>query len=437
MLFSVKENESTSRRDRIWLISIMAFVLAVSVFVVLSHNHYFLLGDLNEPNNDDVKYVRSAETLLEGGPLTYINLDSGTEPSAFIMPGMPLLLAAFIGPIGQEGGITAFRLFQCLEQVACVYLLFLIARRVFNRRIALVACVLAALYPPDYFSSGVILTESTFRLLCMLLVLAMMVAVERRKLSGYIIVGILTAAAAYFKPQASLFPAVLLFLWLRDGYSFKEMLRYAGAVLGTYVLLLCPWWIRNWNTFGEFILFTRSAGSPFLLGTRIKYGLPPVGFFDAYPQYDPATIFKGWDSSAIDKGLDILRYGFSHHFWTYLHWYTLGKLEGLYIESYYWRPIWPIQRPFMDAMQKVLVCVTLVGLVSALVRERFGRLLPLLLTFAYFTALYIPFVAFGRYGYPTIVFMLPFTAYALCKVWDLLRRRHTVSGSTGEGYTFK
>lgn len=118
----------------------------------------------------------------------------------------------------------------------------------------------------------------------------------------------------------------------------------------------------------------------------------------------------------MSKGRDILRYGFTHHFWTYAHWYTLGKLEGLYVEPYYWRPIWPIQRPLMDTLQKALVGVTLLGLVWALIRERIGRLLPLLLTFAYFTALYIPFVAFGRYGYPTIVFMLPFAAYALVQV---------------------
>lgn len=424
MRFPSREREVETRRssDRIWLIAIMSFVLMLSCFFVLVHNNYFLLGDLEEPNNDDVKYVRSAETLLQGGPLTYINHDGGTEPSAFIMPGMPLLLAAFIGPFGQEGGITAFRLFQCLEQTACVYLLFLIARRVFDRRIAIAACVIAALYPPDYFSSGVILTESTFRLLCMLLVLTMMIAVEKRKLSWYITVGVLTAAAAYFKPQASLFPAILLFLWLRERYTLSEIVRYTVAVIGAYAILLCPWWIRNWLTFENFILFTSSAGSPFLLGTRIDYQLPPAGFFDAYPQYDPKTIFKGWDDTAMSKGIDVLRYGFTHHFWMYLHWYTLGKLEGLYIEPYYWRPIWPIQRPLMDMLQKVLVGVMLLGLILAFIRERLGRLLPLLLTFAYFTALYMPFVAFGRYGYPTIVFMLPFAAYALVKVWDLIRR---------------
>lgn len=423
MRFYVREREIEKKRssDRTWLTVIMVFVWVLSCFFVLAHGNYFLLGNLHEPNNDDVKYVRSAETLLRGGPLTYINHDSGTDPSAFIMPGMPLLLAAFIGPFGQEGGITAFRIFQCLEQTACIYLLFLIARRVFDRRIALAACIVAALYPPDYFSSGVILTESTFRLLCMLLVLTMMIAAEKRKLSWYIGVGVLTAAAAYFKPQASLFPAVMLFLWLRERYTLREIIRYTVVIVACYAILLCPWWIRNWLTFGEFILFTSSAGSPFLLGTRINYQLPPAGFFDAYPQYDPKTIFKGWDDTAMSKGLDVLRYGFTHHFWTYLHWYTLGKLEGLYVEPYYWRPIWPIGRPLMDMLQKVLVGVTLLGLAWALFRERFGRLLPLLLTFVYFTVLYIPFVAFGRYGYPTIVFMLPFAAYAFVQAWDLIR----------------
>ena len=427
--------EETTSRDRIWLTVIMAFVLAMSVFVVLAHNNYFLLGDLNHPNNDDVKYVQSAKLILDGGALAY---NSGTEPSAFIMPGMPLLLAAFIGPFGEQGGIVAFRLFQCLEQVACIYLLFLIARRVFDRRIAIVACVIAALYPPDYFSSGVILTESTFRLLLMMLVLAMMIAAENRRWTWYVGIGVLTAALAYFKPQASIFPAVMLFFWLRERYSFREIVKFTAIILGTYIILLCPWWIRNVVTFGKFILFTDSAGSPFLLGTRINYNLPPAGFFDAYPQYDPKTIFEGHSSDAIAKGMDIIRYGFSHHFWTYLNWYTLGKLEGLYIEPYYWRPIWPLQRPVMVGLQIALMAITLAGLIWALLREKIGRMLPLLLTFIYFTLLYIPFVAFGRYGYPTIVFMLPFAAYALCRLWDLAFARRFGSRRAGSGgYTFR
>lgn len=40
------------------------------------------------------------------------------------------------------------------------------------------------------------------------------------------------------------------------------MLKYALLMSGVYILLLSPWWIRNWLTFHEFILFTNSGEAP-------------------------------------------------------------------------------------------------------------------------------------------------------------------------------
>lgn len=161
-----------------------------------------------------------------------------------------------------------------------------IGYRIINTRVALIACTVSAFYPPDYFSSGVILSETTFRTLLLLLVCCTILAMDQGRPALYVLIGVLTAAAAYFKPHASLYPAVLLILWLRMKLPWRTMLKYTLSHWGAYVLLLTPWWIRNWVTFHEFILFTNSGGSPFLLGTRIRWQLPPAGFFETDPQYD-------------------------------------------------------------------------------------------------------------------------------------------------------
>lgn len=401
----------TNPKERRWLFGLMAFVLVMSVSIVLYYGNHFLLGDPNHPNNDDVKYIQTAKLMLSEGTLSY---NTGTDPSAFIMPGFPLILSGFLAVFGQDGGgVIAFRLFQCLLQAGSLYLIFIIARYVFNARIALLACIISALYPPDYFSSGVILSESIFRIVILLLVCSLITAVQSKRWGWYMLIGALTAAAAYFKPQATLFPAVLLILWWKEKYTWKEMLKYTWIIVLTYMALLSPWWIRNLITFERFILFTDSGGSPFLLGTQIFNWNPPAGFFEQYPQYDSATFYHGADSEAIAKGMAILKYGFTHEPLLYLLWYTIGKLIGLYFEAYYWLPILGIGLVEAHILQALLVGLSAAGMIMS--RKFSGRRqrLPLLLTITYFTLIYVPFIAFSRYGYPNMTFLLMYTAAAV------------------------
>ncbi|MEF2968256.1 glycosyltransferase family 39 protein [Paenibacillus sp. M1] len=402
------------RRGKVLLIGLIAFVGILSCTIVLVYNDYFLLGDPVKPNNDDVKYIQSARLLLNEGVLAYNSKD---QPSAFIMPGMPLLLSGFMAVFGQgQGGVVAFRIFQCLEQAFSVYLIYWIGKRIFNARVGLIAAVVSALYLPDYFSSGVILSETTFRMLLLLLVCLTILAREKGRTGIYIWIGVVTAAAAYFKPHASLYPAVFLLLWWKDKLPWRLAVKYGLLMAIAYALLLAPWWIRNWVTFHEFILFTNSAGSPFLLGTRIRGQLPPPGFFEAYPQYEPETLFKGSDRNAVQKGLDIISYGFKHEPLKYLYWYTLGRWVELYFHPFYSRPIWPITRPVMNGLQIVLMLLNMAGLLWALAKCRFSRLLPLLLALGYFTVIYLPFVAFNRYGYPNMALLILFGSFAVDRV---------------------
>lgn len=406
--------EPATRR---FLLTVSLLVFVLSTAIVITHGNSLLLGDPVKLNNDDVKYIHTSRVLLNEGTLVY---NSGMEPSAFIMPGLPLILSGFMAVFGEDqGGVTAFRIFQAALQALCIYLVYFIARYSFNHRVAVFATLVSAVYLPDYFTAGSVLTEGSYRIIILMLLCAMILAVHYRQTSWYIAVGALTAAAAYFKPQASLFPAVMLFLWLAHKYSFKEIIRYTLIILGSYIVLLIPWWIRNMVTFGNFILFTDSGGSPFLLGTRINYQLPPAGFFEAYPQYDPETIFHGADESAVQKGLDILKYGIMQEPLTYLHHFTLGRLKSLYLVPFYLKEIFTIKRDQLMLFQAVIVYAGLIGMVWAGFKKSWKTTLPVLLAIAYFTAIHIPFVAMSRYGYPTVIFFMMFAGYAVDRMWSV------------------
>lgn len=414
-----------TRTTKTLLAIMMIFTFVISCIVVLSYNDYFLLGDLVKRNNDDVKYIHSARTILNIGVLPY---NSGEDPSAFIMPGFPIILAGFMAVFGQEsGGVIAFRIFHCLLQAMSIYFIFWIARRSFNTRVALIASALSCLYLPDYFSSGSILTETIFRTILLLMVMTTFMAIEKNKTSWYILLGVLTAAAAYFKPHATLYPGVFLILWWRNKIPWRTMLKYMLWMIGTYIALLAPWWIRNWLTFDKFILFTNSGGSPFLLGTRIHGQLPPAGFFLEHPEYDPETIFKGAGQDAVQKGKDIIAYGFKHEPLRYLYWFTIGRWVELYFHPFYSRPFWPVTRPVMNVIQIVLMVINMLGLTLALfhakIRKSLDKMLPLLLALTYFTVIYIPFVAFNRYGYPQMWMLIIFGAYLISEIVSWLTNR--------------
>lgn len=402
-------SREASRSAKLYLFGLMAFVGIVSCIIVLVYNEYFFLGDPLKPNNDDVKYIQTSRLLLNEGVLAY---NTGDKPTAFIMPGLPLILAGFMALFGQEdGGVIAFRLYQCVLQVLSIYLIFWLGKRIFNTRVGLIACTISALYLPDYFSSGVILTETTFRTILLLLLCVTIIALERNMARYYLLLGMLTAAAAYFKPHASLYPAVFLVLWWRHKIPWRLMLKYTLLMAGAYILLLMPWWIRNWVTFHKFILFTNSGGSPFLLGTRIHGQLPPPDFFETHPQYDPKTLFQGSDRLAVQKGIDIIKYGFTHEPLKYLYWFTAGRWVELYFHPFYSRPIWPITRPVMNVIQKILMIINMLGICWALIKHRSNQLLPLIAALGYFTVIYIPFVAFNRYGYPNMILLILFGSY--------------------------
>lgn len=77
----------------------------------------------------------------------------------------------------------------------------------------------------------------------------------------------------------------------------------------------------------------------------------------------------------------------------------------------------------MFAIQYGFMLVALAGMVWAMIRESFARLMPVLLTLAYFTVIYMPFVAFSRYGYPNMVLFIMFAAYLLDQLLYFTKNR--------------
>ena len=105
-MFSLK---GESKKMKISVVAILIIFLATCIGVSLYYGNDLLLGSLEKMDNDDVKYLRSANTLLETGKLTYGDPEKST---VFIMPGIVFVLAPFVKIFGMVGAITPFRIFS-------------------------------------------------------------------------------------------------------------------------------------------------------------------------------------------------------------------------------------------------------------------------------------------------------------------------------------
>ncbi|QHT62743.1 glycosyltransferase family 39 protein [Paenibacillus lycopersici] len=410
-------------RTFLWVL--MSAVLLIHMAIVLWLGDHFLLGSYELRNNDDVKYVYSAQVLLEHGTLVY---NSGMQPTNFIMPAIPVLLSGFLSFLDRDAAVMGFRILQCFMQAASIYLVFILARETLGRRVAVAAALLDALYIPNLFASGAILTESTFKLLFLLLICSFLYAVRKRTAGAYVFAGIMLGLACYVKPQCALIPACLLVMWLIRRYSRAEIVKYTAIVGACSMLLLSPWWVRNYADFHEFIPFTKSTGNPMLLGALIDRAAPPKGFFEQYPEYknDSKNLFAGYDTEQKRTAKRLIAYGFKHQTLPYTYWFTVGKSLELFENPFYSRPVPGLPRPLINVLQVIFVLAGFAGIALALFRSGFKRVMPILLPFLYYWFIHLPFITFGRYGYPLMCLLAIFAAYlavAVLEETDVLKSR--------------
>ena len=157
------------------LISLAIFCL-ICIFTSIYYGNKLLLGDLELNNNDDVKYLRAAQTLLDTGMLTYKDPEA---PTVFIMPGLVFALVPFVYIFGKLGAIVAFRIFSAILQTFTLYVLYLIIKKVFNSsKIAFVTILLNLIYVANIYVTTLILSETIFTFLLMNLIYICLFAVE-------------------------------------------------------------------------------------------------------------------------------------------------------------------------------------------------------------------------------------------------------------------
>lgn len=396
------------------LICILLFGFLVRFYVYLNKgNSYYLVGDAKN-------YYIMSHQIVDDGIYGYRMGKKSGLPNAYVTPGYPLFLSTvYMLTRDNKLQIDIVRLLQIVVGGLFSPLLsFLIVRRLLSRNDkALLTAFFVASYPTYVLSAMQLLTE-VFSLFFMLLYFYVLIlSFKERKAYLSLIAGAVFAINILIRPV--MFPLLtipFLIAFLADVKNRKTILPklFLLNLIG-FVILMLPWWLRNYIVLNRFILLATGSENPFLAGT--------------YPYMK--DLFKDYlsEKNRVSQGAyakkRILE-GFSSQPLLYLKWYTAGKLQflfekpWLYMNPPYNREVdFLIQKPMLP-FHNIAVYLGAIGVVInsyANKIHRYVNIYALLMLF-----LYLPFIPVSRYVYQIMFFLFFAASELICNIISHLRK---------------
>jgi 4-amino-4-deoxy-L-arabinose transferase-like glycosyltransferase len=235
--------------------AIVVLALAVRLAVVFATPHFV-------PRTDAHEYDRNAVTLVQHGRFAPSTATFHGGPTAIHPPLWSLALAGLYRGVGVSSQHTrwlAGRLLAAVLGALAVWLIMLIAERLFGPVPALVAGGLAAIYPPLLLVGSTLMSEPLFIVLELAALLA--VLEHRRSPRGLwwpAAAGLLLGLAVLTRGNGFVLVIPLALLaWVRGR---EGAWRAPLTLLCVAALSLVPWTIRNLNNFHQFVPVTTETG---------------------------------------------------------------------------------------------------------------------------------------------------------------------------------
>jgi 4-amino-4-deoxy-L-arabinose transferase-like glycosyltransferase len=243
-----------SKQDLKYIASSVAIAIAAALAMVFG---VFRRQSLVANSGDPYHYGEIAHGFVEHG------FTSLTRRAASLYPEW----LAWIYRLG--GDDLTVVLLQCVLHAGTCFLVYLLARRLYNARTGLIAALFTALHPMLLRYVPDLHMETFLTFLCMLTLWSTVRFYDRPTLLNGVMLGVVGMTTVLTKG------VILPYLVLFGGISFLMALRAHSqqrliaviAMFATMAVLLAPWTYRNYRvTDGRFVLLTPGASDSFLRG---------------------------------------------------------------------------------------------------------------------------------------------------------------------------
>lgn len=335
--------------------------------------------------------------------------------NAYVTPGYPIFLAAVYAITNDKYlQITAVKLLQVIiGGLATPLLAFLAIRLIFKRAdIALLSTLFIAIYPTYIISVNYLLTEVSSLAAMLLYFYLIAAAMQERKNYLFALSGAAFAVNILIRP--TMLPLYIIPFIVAHFTAYKRdrllLLKFFTISIAGFVVVMLPWWMRNYLTMHRIIILATGSQDPLLAGTYPYM----QGLFKDYLSENVRVSEAEYAKKRIIEG-------FTTQPLLYLKWYTVGKLQYLFTEAWL-RTAPPFNSALgiklTDVMQSLLIYA---GSAGAIINSAIKRLnLYIGIYGLVFLGLLLIFIPVNRYAYHHMFFLMLSTSALLCYIKDFV-----------------
>lgn len=355
-----------------------------------------------ELKNDAYNYDVMAKNFLDNGYWGYTDSYShkrpALKPNAVITPGYPMFLAAIYSVTGYKDGspLRTVRTIQAILGALTCLIVYLLGKKVGNRKVGLMAAFFYAIYPSFIWATTLILTETLYNFLFFLYLYIQFGLLDNLKSKkAAVICGLMFAAAIFVRPVALpliVVPFIYKYIKSRD----KQVIKTFAFTLAGLVVVLIPWWIRNVVVLDKFILLATQTGNPLIAGS--------------FPYFNNIDLSKYNVSDPFKAGIGYIIDGFITQPVLYLKWFTIGKFTYLFRSPWFYPPAGFAFLSSLSMLHGFIVSFGWIGVVMSILRKKYILITGYIILL---TGLQLIFVPEARYAHSIMPLLMILTACIL------------------------
>ncbi|MCJ7457645.1 MAG: tetratricopeptide repeat protein [candidate division Zixibacteria bacterium] len=263
-------------------IFVFSFVLRLIYLSQMNSNPYF-----TSPTMDALYHDLWAQAIVQGNWIG--------DQVFFRAPFYPYFLGIICKLLGHNYFIP--RLIQHLIGSLSVILIYFLARKLFNRKVATLSAILTSIYGVLIYYEDELLLDFLLVFFGVLLLLLLYRAEEKSKSSRFFTAGLVASLFAITRPNILIFiPFVLVWILLLLKVNLKRKIVFSLFFLMGLFGLILPITVRNYLVGKDFVLISSQGGINFYIGNNPQADgtsaiLPPYG--DDWEYQDAAYEVQG------------------------------------------------------------------------------------------------------------------------------------------------
>ena len=414
---------------------IIALALFCAAFLLRLIYLLQMKGDplfVNLIGGDSIYYDFVARMIIEG---------NWSDKTAFLhSPLYRYFLVVLYSLFGRD--LDVVRYVQAVLGSVNAVLVYFIGKRIFNETVGLIAGIMMALYRIFFFFEGLLLPDSILPFLCLLTILAVIIACETMNYKRWVIAGACLGLCAITRPNMLLFfPFTVLWVLLKTHASWRKTLLSSVSLSIGAMLIISPITLRNYLIERDFVLITAAGGLNFYIGnnpyTEGSYYLPEGMSFrigDPFDDFYGRKIAEEANGNKklttpqisnywLRRGLAFVREEpaaaaklFARKWLLLINSYEIPQPDDFYA--------YQVHAPILRLPLPTTAVVMPLGILGIFLSFKPGRksLVLHFFIFSYALSIVIFFIV-ARYRLPLLPFMTIFTAYSISWMIETLRVR--------------